>query len=65
LGRRFIDPVIFFKLQLVMLFAGIRSDHQFMETASRNLAHRWYLERVAKPGDGLLGCQQKVHLELM
>ena len=42
-GRPSIDPVIFFKLQLVMFFEGIRSERQLVETASLNLAHRWYL----------------------
>jgi transposase len=38
-----IDPVVFFKLHLVMFFEGIRSERQLIETASLNLAHRWYL----------------------
>jgi transposase len=42
-GRPSIDPVVFFKLQLIMFFEGIRSERQLIETASRNLAHRWYL----------------------
>jgi transposase len=42
-GRPSIDPVVFFKLQLVMFFEGIRSERQLVETASLNLAHRWYL----------------------
>src|SRR5829696_8074624 len=42
-GRPSIDPVIFFKLQLVMFFEGIRSERKLVETASLNLAHRWYL----------------------
>ncbi len=42
-GRPGIDPVVFFKLQLVMFFEGIRSERQLIETASLNLAHRWYL----------------------
>src|SRR6476659_4864542 len=43
IGRPSIDPVVFFKLQLVMFFEGIRSERQLIETASLNLAHRWYL----------------------
>ena len=39
-GRPSIDPVIFFKLQLVMFYAGIRSERKLLETASLNLAHR-------------------------
>src|SRR6185312_2698908 len=42
-GRPSIDPVIFFKLQLIMFFEGIRSERQLIEVASLNLAHRWYL----------------------
>jgi transposase len=42
-GRPSIDPVVFFKLQLVMFFEGVRSERQLVETASLNLAHRWYL----------------------
>src|SRR5215207_5984130 len=42
-GRPSIDPVIFFKLHLVMFFEGIRSERKLIETASLNLAHRWYL----------------------
>src|ERR671914_206984 len=43
IGRPSIDPVVFFKLQLVLFFEGLRSERQLMETASLNLAHRWYL----------------------
>jgi transposase len=42
-GRPSIDPVVYCKLELVMFFEGIRSERQLGETASRNLAHRWYL----------------------
>jgi transposase len=42
-GRPSIDPVVFFKLQLLMFFEGIRSERQLIATASLNLAHRWYL----------------------
>src|SRR5215207_2456106 len=42
-GRPSIDPAVFFKLQLVMFFEGIRSERKLIETASLNLAHRWYL----------------------
>jgi transposase len=42
-GRPSIDPVVFFKLQLIMFFEGIRSERQLIETANLNLAHRWYL----------------------
>src|SRR5687767_1513913 len=42
-GRPSVDPVVFFKLQFIMFFEGIRSERQLIETASLNLAHRWYL----------------------
>jgi phosphatidylglycerophosphate synthase len=42
-GRPSIDPVVFFKLQLIMFFEGIRSERKLIETASLHLAHRWYL----------------------
>jgi transposase len=42
-GRPSIDPVVFFRLQLILFFEGIRSERQLMATASLNLAHRWYL----------------------
>jgi transposase len=42
-GRPSIDPVVFFRLQLILFFEGIRSERRLMETASLNLAHRWYL----------------------
>ncbi|MDQ4147194.1 MAG: transposase [Pseudomonadota bacterium] len=43
IGRPSIDPVVFFKLQLIMFFEGIRSERHLMETVHLNLAHRWYL----------------------
>jgi transposase len=42
-GRPSIDPIIFFKLQLVMFFEGIRSERRLLETAHLHLAQRWYL----------------------
>src|SRR3954462_14134923 len=42
-GRPSIDPVVFFKLQLIMFFEGIRSERRLIATASLHLAHRWYL----------------------
>jgi transposase len=43
MGRPSIDPVVCFKLQLIMFFESIRSERKLMEIASLNLAHRWYL----------------------
>jgi transposase len=42
-GRPSIDPVVFFKLQLIMFFEGLRSERKLIETADLNIAHRWYL----------------------
>jgi transposase len=42
-GRPSIDPVVFFKLQLILFFEGLRSERKLCETASLHLAHRWYL----------------------
>src|SRR5215213_6255068 len=42
-GRPSIDPVVFFKLQLVMFFEGIRSERQLMRVVADRLSLRWYL----------------------
>ena len=42
-GRPSIDPVVFFKLQLVMFFEGIRSERQLMRQASDRLSVRRYV----------------------
>jgi transposase len=42
-GRPSIDPVVFFKLQLVMFFEGIRSERQLMRHAADRLSVRWYI----------------------
>ena len=42
-GRPSIDPVVFFKLELILFFEGLRSERQLIEIASVNLAHRWYV----------------------
>jgi transposase len=42
-GRPSIDPVVFFRLQLIMFFEGLRSERKLMETVALHLAHRWYL----------------------
>jgi transposase len=43
IGRPSIDPVVFFKLQLIMFFEGICSERRLIEMAGLHLAHRWYL----------------------
>ncbi len=42
-GRPSIDPVVFFRLQPIAFFEGIRSERQLMETVNLNLAHRWFI----------------------
>src|SRR6266567_6860795 len=43
LGRPSIDPLVFFKLQLVMFFESIRSERQLVRQAADRLSIRWYL----------------------
>ncbi len=43
MGRTSIDPVVFFRLQLVMFFEDIRSERRLMEIAADRLSIRWYL----------------------
>jgi transposase len=43
LGRPSIDPVVFFKLQLVLFFEGLRSERELVRTAADRLSLRWYL----------------------
>src|SRR5438874_6986281 len=43
IGRPSIDPIVFFKLQLVMFFEGIRSERQLMRHAADRLGVRWYI----------------------
>ncbi len=42
IGRPSIDPEVFFKLQEIAFFEGIRSERRLMEMVDLNLAHRWY-----------------------
>ena len=42
-GRPSVDPVVFFRLQLVIFFEDIRSERQLMEVAADRLSIRWYL----------------------
>ena len=42
-GRPSIDPVVFFKLQLVMFFEGLRSERELVRVAADRLSVRWYL----------------------
>jgi transposase len=42
-GRPSIDPVIFFKLQLILFFEGLRSERQLLRVVADRLSLRWYL----------------------
>src|SRR5918912_2282480 len=42
-GRPSVDPRVFFKLQLVMFFEGIRSERELVRVAADRLSLRWYL----------------------
>src|SRR5215213_861327 len=42
-GRPSIDPVVFFKLQLILFFEGLRSDRQLLRVVADRLSLRWYL----------------------
>src|SRR5215213_11986605 len=42
-GRPSVDPVVFFRLQLVLFFEGLRSERELMRVAAERLSVRWYL----------------------
>jgi transposase len=42
-GRPSGDPVVFFRLQLVMFFEGIRSEHLLLRLVADRLSVLWYL----------------------
>jgi len=43
IGRTSVDPVVFFKLQLIAFCEGIRSERKLMEMVNLTLAHRWFI----------------------
>ncbi len=43
IGRPSIDPVVFFKLQLIFFFEGLRSERHLMRVVADRLSLRWYL----------------------
>ena len=43
IGRPSIDPVVFFKLQLVLFFEDIRSERLLMQLVADKLSVRWYV----------------------
>jgi transposase len=42
-GRPSVDPTVFFKLQLVMFFEGLRSERELVRIAADRLSVRWYV----------------------
>ena len=42
-GRPSVDPVVFFRLQLVMFFEDIRSERELIRVAADRLSIRWFL----------------------
>jgi transposase len=42
-GRPSVDPVFFFKLQLVLFFEDLRSERRLMEVADDRISICWYL----------------------
>jgi transposase len=42
-GRPSTDPVVFFKLQLILIFEGLRSERHLMQVVADRLSLRWYL----------------------
>src|SRR5215208_1343575 len=43
IGRPSIDPVVFFKLPLILFFEDLRSERQLMHVVADRLSLRWYL----------------------
>ncbi len=43
MGRPSVDPVVFFRLHLVLFFEGLRSERQLLRLAADRLSVRWYL----------------------
>jgi hypothetical protein len=51
-GRPSIDPIVFFKLQLVMFFEDIRSERLLMKQCTDYLGHpfqNWHVETEGEP----------------
>jgi transposase len=42
-GRPSVDPEVFFRLQLVMFYGGIRSERELMRIVSDRLSVKWYV----------------------
>jgi transposase len=68
IGRTSIDPVVFFRLQMIAFFEGIRSERKIMETVNLNLGHRRFSGYdVDEPGpnhSGLSKIRERFGLEV-
>jgi transposase len=42
-GRPSLDPVVFFKLHLILFFEGLRSERELLRVVDDRLSLRWYL----------------------
>src|SRR5688572_15753789 len=42
-GRPSIDPVVVFRLQLILFFEGLRSERQLLRVVADRLSLRWFL----------------------
>ena len=59
-GRPSVDPVVFFKLQIVLFCEDLRSERQLMGVVADRLSIRWYLGattctnpcRITRPSPG-------------
>jgi transposase len=45
-GRPSVDPVVFFKLQIVLFCEDLRSERQLMGVVADRLSIRWYLHSL-------------------
>jgi transposase len=67
-GRPSIDPVVFFKLYLVMFFEGLRSERQLLTLAADRLSVRWYLgyglDEALPDASGFTRIRQRLGLDI-
>jgi transposase len=67
-GRPSIDPVVFFKLYLVMFFEGLRSERQLLALAADRLSVRWYLgyglDEALPDASGFTRIRQRLGLDV-
>jgi transposase len=67
--RPSIDPIVFFKLQLVMFFEDIRSERLLMRHATDRLSVRWYvgydLDEPLPDHSSLTHCATNIGIEVL